>query len=46
MHFSSNSCNYIMGYLLCVEFKYDPDTFDVTSEMWEVFDWDGCFIVR
>lgn len=29
-----------------VEFQYDPDTFDVTPEMQEVFDWDGCFIVR
>jgi len=32
--------------MLCIEFQYDPDTFDVTPEMQEVFDWDGCFIVR
>jgi len=31
---------------LCIEFQYDSDTFDVTPEMQEVFDWDGCFIVR
>jgi len=35
-----------MGCLLYAEFQYDPDTFDVTPEMQEVFDWDGCFIVR
>lgn len=29
-----------------VEFQYDPQTFDVTPEMQEVFDWDGGFIVR
>jgi len=29
-----------------VEFQYDPDKFDVTPELQEVFDWDGCFIVR
>lgn len=40
------SCDKIMRYLLCLEFQYDPDTFDVTPEMQEVFDWDGCFIVR
>jgi len=39
-------CDKIMRYLLCLEFQYDPDTFDVTPEMQEVFDWDGCFIVR
>jgi hypothetical protein len=29
-----------------VEFQYDEDTFAVTPEMQEVFDWDGCFVVR
>ena len=36
----------IIGDLLCAEFQYDPDNFDVTPEMQEAFDWDGCFIVR
>lgn len=29
-----------------VEFQYDPETFEVTPEMQEVFDWDGAFVVR
>lgn len=29
-----------------LEFQYDPETFEVTPEMQEVFDWDGAFVVR
>jgi len=35
-----------MRNVLCAEFQYDADTFDVTPEMQEVFDYDGCLIVR
>ena len=31
---------------LCVDFQYDAATFDVTSEMKDVFDWDGAIVVR
>ncbi len=32
--------------LIVSEYMYNGGDFEVTQEMKEVFDWDGCFVVR
>ncbi len=38
--------SYHMVVLLVSEYNYDDDMFDKNPEMCQVFDWDGCVLIR